>query len=365
MGLSDDQLVNPGAVSDTLRCTICSEVYEDPVFSSGRPCQHVFCRTCLEKALQRQPRCPSCRAEVVPSRLQPHLVMRSLLDELHVHCGIGCGWTGRQDARPAHMLACPMKRLAEATAQLAERDHWLAERDAEIAALRARVRERDEAIAQRCAQIMQQEKQLEDYRGWLARLAGSSAQKDTQIAALHVMLAGTRRCAESEAAARLAEVQAETAAKAVEHARVASLAAARRAEVLREGAKQARRDAGLQDVEMLPWNRLPDKQPKKPCDLQIFVRELTGRTLTLKVEAEDTIDSVKLMIQDRTGIPGRCFYLTYAGKNLADARLVADYNISKDCTLTMLMRLYSMRLDSSSSRRCDQEPVAKRRRGRS
>jgi len=98
-------------------------------------------------------------------------------------------------------------------------------------------------------------------------------------------------------------------------------------------------------------------------NMQVFVRALTGRTLTLKVDSMDTIDAVKLLIEDRTGIPPTCFYLTYAGKNLADSRLVSDYNVSRDCTLTMLMRLYSMRLDSvSGGERCDQEPMTKRRR---
>lgn len=304
----------------------------------------------------------------MPSHLQPHLVMRSLLDELLVRCRAGCGWTGRQDARAAHLLACPVKRLEAANVQLAERDAWLAERDAVIATLQACVSERDQAIARHCAQIVEQEKQLAHYRGRLARLVGSAAQKDsqlaakdsqlvvkdTQIAALQKKLVDDRRCAERDVAAQLAVLQAEAAAKAVQHAQVASLAAARRAEVLTQEAKAARMDCGLQELSR-----------RTPTDMQIFVRELTGRTLTLKVEAQDTIDSVKLAIQDKTGIPGRCFYLTYGGKNLADSRLVSDYNISKDCTLTMLMRLYSMCLDSASSSWCDQEPVPKRRRGRS
>lgn len=364
MGLADDQLVNPGSVSETLRCAICTEVYDDPVFCSGRPCQHVFCRACIEQALEQSSRCPTCRAPVKRARLQPHWVMRNLLDELLVHCMAGCGWTGRQDARPAHLVACPMKRLEAAGAQLAERDAWLAERDAEIALLRGRVSERDEAIAQHCKQIAEQDKQLAAYNGRLAQLAGSAAQKDAQIGALHEALAAARRCVESEAAARLAEMEAEIAARTAEEARAAAAAAARRAQVLREDARTARKDAGMGGAHegRCVAQDLPGPARRPSTNLQVFVRELTGRTLTLKVGAQDTVENVKLMIQDRTGIPGQCFYLTYAGKNLADSRLMSDYNISKDCTLTMLMRLYSMRLDSAPCERWDQDSTAKRRR---
>mmetsp|Transcript_82004 Transcript_82004/g.227370 ORF Transcript_82004/g.227370 Transcript_82004/m.227370 type:complete len:151 (-) Transcript_82004:78-530(-) len=103
----------------------------------------------------------------------------------------------------------------------------------------------------------------------------------------------------------------------------------------------AERDAQIAVLQQALADRRRGAQ--EPADMQIFVRELTGRALTLKVEARETIDSVKLAIQDKTGIPPRCFYLTYGGKNLAEGRLVSDYNISRDCTLTMLTRLCSSR----------------------
>jgi hypothetical protein len=303
------------------------------------------------------------------------LVMRNLLDELLVYCNAGCGWTGRKDARPGHELICPVKRLESVAKKLSERVLWLAERDAEIALLRARVSERDKAISEQCERIELQEKQLAECRVRLDLLAGSAVQKDARIAALqqvrHVQhlkqaLVAARRCVEADAVAHLAELEAEAAAQSADHARCKSSLAARRAQMLRKSAQAARQEAGL--VDYVIGHRDDFRSSELECSqssssMQVFVRELTGRTLTLKVDSMDTIDAVKLMIQDRTGIPPTCFYLTYAGKNLADGRLVSDYNISKDCTLTMLMRLYSMRLDSvSGGERCGQEPMTKRRR---
>jgi len=366
MGISDDQLVNPGCVSETLRCAICTEVYDDPVFSGGRPCQHVFCRPCIELALQKRARCPSCRAPLPKARLQPHLVMRNLLDELLVYCNAGCGWTGRKDARPGHELICPVKRLESVAKMLRERDLWLAERDAEIALLTARVSERAKAISEQCKRIELQEKQLAGCRVRLDLLAGSAVQKDAQIVALRQALVAARHCVEADAVAHLAELEAEAAAQSADRTRCKASLAARRAQMLRKSAQAERQEAGLVDYVFGHHDDFRSSElecSQSSSSMQVFVRELTGRTLTLKVDSMDTIDAVKLMIQDKTGIPPTCFYLTYAGKNLADSRLVSDYNISKDCTLTMLMRLYSMRLDSvSGGERCDQEPMTKRRR---
>lgn len=79
-----------------------------------------------------------------------------------------------------------------------------------------------------------------------------------------------------------------------------------------------------------------------PGKMQIFLK-MDGKSLTLEVESNDTVESVKEKVQFREGIPFELQGLVYSGKQMEDGRTLADYHVEKDSTLHLVMRVRNTR----------------------
>jgi hypothetical protein len=119
MGIDRADLLKPEACDGELECPICMGVIVDAV---SCPCEHTFCRVCVERVLDKDPRCPMCRQDIARESLRTCHLMNMRVNSVAMCCERRCGWYGRRDERAAHAKVCKIAIETEFVVALSSGD---------------------------------------------------------------------------------------------------------------------------------------------------------------------------------------------------------------------------------------------------
>lgn len=324
MSVSRDELVQPESISEILICPVCMDVLKEPVFFSGRPCQHVFCKSCIETCLDERSQCPVCRGDVQDQQPQPHLAIGGLLDELVIRCEHSCGWTGRSDMRPQHRLQCPVALLETAR-------HELETATSQVAALRAQVSTQEVELVRRgqeCESLRMESSSLRSQLHCLEHQRSLNASLTAENTALQ------NDCARTQSEVnRLRD-------------RLASCQRGRQeieAEVLD---KMRSWWSDCPFAERLGCNGFSTPRSSRSCaaadrnqSFQIFFKPHAGRVIAVSIEGSSTLETALVALEAASAFSGEAlqhFHFTFNGKLLNGSTTLSEYGICEASTIKLV-----------------------------
>ena len=101
--------VEAESISKHLICSICYEVFNDPVHGD---CQHIFCRVCITHCFGKKQTisCPIDRKPIKKAQLQKSMLAYQIINDLQIFCcNEGCEWKGSLDAITHHLPNCALR----------------------------------------------------------------------------------------------------------------------------------------------------------------------------------------------------------------------------------------------------------------
>eukprot|EP00930_Biecheleria_cincta_P004941 TRINITY_DN105870_c0_g1_i1.p1 TRINITY_DN105870_c0_g1~~TRINITY_DN105870_c0_g1_i1.p1 ORF type:complete len:596 (-),score=95.95 TRINITY_DN105870_c0_g1_i1:112-1899(-) len=335
-----------------LTCPVCFDVLAEPISVCGEG--HVYCHDCVDQLQQ----CPECREEITAKHKCRHL--KSKIDALLVQCAAAsgaspCTWTGALQMRSAHLAACPV-HLNREVARLEQ--ELETERKAHQCT-RQRVRQlasfavagevsRTEEGAACTADDDQPESDQEEVENKEEPGFSVQVKCSTEGASVFTSCKVDVKLSDTYDAVRKRIMACTDGDRQLfmdrksewrffgqklgifcgSDTELSSITSVTMADFFPAMLKSGMAHPTLQPVYSFPSGHM-----------QVFVKTLTGATTVLNVDASWQIRIVKMMLFVTEGVPSDQQRLVFAGTQLEDSRTLDDYNIRKESTIHLVLRL--------------------------